>query len=813
MLHRPPANLSRLFRMVCALVLAAALLPDVYAARAEPLPETAEFGFTVPEQLPYGATGGAAAWGDYDNDGDLDAVINGIGTNEVPVSLLLQNNDGKLEQVPSGLPGVESSSLAWGDFDRDGDLDLLVTGQTGFSAGQVQSISRVYVNDGGVFSDLEAGLPGVYRGAGEWADFDNDGDLDILITGYSAGNQPITRLYRNNLCAAGMCGEQPDPFFSEVNAGLPGLGDSSAAWGDVDLDGDMDLVLIGKDAPGAEGSPHAHLFRNDAVKFAARPPYDDNLESDLMVGVIIRNNILSGAVWDGSDEAPGPDGCECSPLFTEMPAGLPALWEGSASWADVDGDGDLDLLLAGNTAPGLDRSPLTRFFRNQGLTDEGQLILDDLGGSGLPDLWHTALSWADFDNDGDIDLLINGLAADQQVTGVYQNDGSGLFTDFGAGLPVGFEIIPAWGDVNNDLTLDLLLTGLELETPDESKHYYRTLVFTTVIGPKNTPPAPPESLTACWDGTNTLALEWSGAADAETPPDLLTYNLRFGSGPDSGSIIRDESDLLTGARLVTGAGTNLLRRGPVLLGLPWGMYSWSVQAVDGAFAAGPFSQPAEIPLGLVLAYQDYAQTGKSMPVLIDVLANDDTRQGELTIHRVSTPYNGQVAVQDGQVLYTPNPDFHGYDSFTYAVRSPSGYCTLAKAVVKVEKKGQPPCLNPIPDQFLTWRFGENTVQLTDLFSGEPGGPLTITATTDNPDLIQQITIRLLPDGTVEVNFNLPPEAVTGEATIILSVEDGLEDSSEPVQTEFKVYIEDAAQPVEPEPGEPDHTLFLPAVGK
>lgn len=810
--HRPPAKLYRLLRMVCALVLAAALLPGVYTASAEPL-ETAEFGFTVPDQLPYGAAGGAAAWGDYDNDGDLDAVINGIGNGEVPVSLLLQNNDGKLEQVPSGLPGVESSSLAWGDFDRDGDLDLLVTGQTGFSAGQVQSISRVYVNEGGAFSDLGAGLPGVYRGAGEWADFDNDGDLDILITGYSAGDQPITRLFRNNLCAGGACSQQPDPFFSEVDAGLPGLGDSSAAWGDVDLDGDLDLVLIGKDAPGADGSPHAYLFRNNSVKFSARPPYDDDDESDLMVGVIINNNFISGAVWGGSDDGRGQDGCEDdSPLFTELPANLPALWEGSASWADVDGDGDLDLLLAGNTAPGLDRAPLTRFFRNQGLTDEGLLILDNLGGSGLPDLWHTALSWADFDNDGDLDLLINGLAADHQVTGVYQNDGSGFFTDFGAGLPVGFEIIPAWGDVNNDLKLDLLLTGLELETPDESQHHYRTLVFTTTIGPENTPPAPPDALTACWDGANTLALEWSGAADAETPPGLLTYNLRFGTGPESGDIIRDESDLLTGARLVTGAGSSLLRRGPVLVGLPEGTYYWSVQAVDSAFAAGPFSQTAEIPLGVKLAHKDHAQTQKGEPVLIDVLANDETGHGDLTIYRVSNPHNGQAAVQDGQILYTPNPDFSGYDSFTYAVRSPSGYCTLAKAVVKVEKKRQPPCFKPIPDHFLTWRYGEYTIQLTDLFSGEPGGPLTITATTDNPDLIREITITLLPDGTVEVNFSLPPEPAAGEATIILSAGDGAEDGADPPQTGFKVIIDDAAQPVDPG-DELDHSLFLPAVGK
>jgi len=54
------------------------------------------------------------------------------------------------------LPGVGSSSVAWGDYDNDGDLDILLTGYS--TSG---SIARVYRNDGGSFTDISAGLPGV----------------------------------------------------------------------------------------------------------------------------------------------------------------------------------------------------------------------------------------------------------------------------------------------------------------------------------------------------------------------------------------------------------------------------------------------------------------------------------------------------------------------------------------------------------------------------------------------------------------------------------------------------------------------------
>ena len=88
------------------------------------------------------------------------------------------------------LTGVNNSSVAWGDYDDDGDLDILLTGYDGSNT----LVAKVYRNDGGVFVDIGAGLTGVNYSSVAWGDYDNDGDLDILLTG----------LFRRRQCGHGL---------------------------------------------------------------------------------------------------------------------------------------------------------------------------------------------------------------------------------------------------------------------------------------------------------------------------------------------------------------------------------------------------------------------------------------------------------------------------------------------------------------------------------------------------------------------------------------------------------------------------------
>ncbi|MFC1547220.1 FG-GAP-like repeat-containing protein, partial [Candidatus Neomarinimicrobiota bacterium] len=195
-----------------------------------------------------GATSVGGAWGDYDNDGYLDLfVANCCGGNDN--FLYTNNGDGTFTQETSGplVTGTYGASdihgATWGDYDSDGDLDIFIANWGG---------NYLYDNNGdGTFSSASAGpvnTDGGYSYGGTWGDYDNDGDLDLFVANYSGDNF----LYNNN----------GDGSFTRITTGLIVTGGYFAlgsAWEDADNDGDLDLFMP------TNGSNQLHMNNGDGT--------------------------------------------------------------------------------------------------------------------------------------------------------------------------------------------------------------------------------------------------------------------------------------------------------------------------------------------------------------------------------------------------------------------------------------------------------------------------------------------------------------------------------------------------------------------
>lgn len=193
---------------------------------------------------------GSAEWADYDNDGFNDLIIAGSTSDASYITKIYRNtgNNNFTEQTGITISGTSGSTIDWGDYDNDGFLDFIITGFNLFTP-----ITKIYRNMGtnGFSEQTSITLPQVNNGSAKWGDYDNDGDLDILLTGYTGFyKSAVTMIFKNN-------GDRT--FTEDQSSIMPRLGASSGTWGDYDKDGDLDIVLTGNLPDGAVSK----IYRND----------------------------------------------------------------------------------------------------------------------------------------------------------------------------------------------------------------------------------------------------------------------------------------------------------------------------------------------------------------------------------------------------------------------------------------------------------------------------------------------------------------------------------------------------------------------
>src|SRR5687767_2804768 len=298
--------------------------------------------FEAPQNRPLIASAyNGNAWGDFNNDGLVDFVSAGN------VSIIVRNRGDSWAFVNAGLPHAADGSVGWADFNNDNQLDLLLSGWRYPDFGT--AFLRIYRNLGnGTFSNSNAELPIIARSATAWADYNNDGKLDIILTGLDSRTNAVTQLWRNS----------GNGFVLESTP-FPNVAYGAVGWGDYDNDGWVDLLLTGA------------MISNRV-----------NLEPSPVVSQIWRNT--------GNG-------------FVKIDADLPGVsgWNNrsAVAWGDYNADGLLDFALAGTTN-GAPSGAIAQIWKNSG----NGFVLEP--NARLTPVFDGSLAWGDYDNDGRLDLLL-----------------------------------------------------------------------------------------------------------------------------------------------------------------------------------------------------------------------------------------------------------------------------------------------------------------------------------------------------------------------------------------------------------------------
>lgn len=228
-----------------------------------------------------------------------------------------------------------------------------------------------------------------------FADVDSDNDLDVLIV--SSSFPPIANLYIND--GTGV-------FTEDTNVPFTGVEDGAAAFLDVDDDNDLDVIICGGQIGAA--SP-TKLYLNDGF-----------------------------GNFSQLSETPFMDVNNCA-----------------IDYADVDGDDDLDILIAGQASNGgFGYIHLSKLYLNDGFGNYTEVADTPFVGAS-----YGTVSFVDIDNDNDQDVLITGYNGTQFLTNLYENDGNGAFSSVAHPFPNVAVSSVGFADIDGDSDLDVLVTG------------------------------------------------------------------------------------------------------------------------------------------------------------------------------------------------------------------------------------------------------------------------------------------------------------------------------------------------------------------
>ena len=649
------------------------------------------------------------------------------------------------ENGPEPFPLLFRAAEAWGDFNNDGYLDLLMFGAyqkyfefdedgepipnidedgnelpltynvRGLSGGNITSDSwqginctRLYKNNGdGTFTQVPHPFPHLCRGGIAWLDYDNDGNLDVIMLGQTVDGR-YTGIFRN---------QGADNDFAFVDE-LPGEFENLHVEGDIrpsrviavadyDNDGWVDVLLNGRSDTPNEGGRTVSLYRNLEGQGFQKMEYLVDGERPL-----IRHNGGSIAWGDFNNDgfldlitfgylAGGDQKTDVYPEIADIPGGavllyknngdgtfsfpdiFPAGEDGEIAFGDFNNNGYLDFIF-GNYSwwPSPWNGWQSFIYMNNG---DGTFEAFNHEAAGIRGDQGISLALGDVNNDGYEDIVNN---KGYQAAVFFNNEGELPFVrqNFVFAQTEGTNNLRAGAislvDIDNNGALDIFANGRNGSDNEDAdggigitlmySHLWKNDLDEAEGIPFNQPPSAPSNLQATVDADGFTVFTWDPATDDLTPQIALRYNLYVKQGDVISMVL--PADLTTGRLKVNDALAPIMGTTYKMWGLD-GEYEWGVQAIDNGKMGGKFA----------VAGQENSIRMIDNKIAVNVVG----KKGAIEL-RSTSALQGTVSVYSisGMNLYTQTGQINGATvdlpaSGVYIVKvaSPQGI-SVQKVVVK-----------------------------------------------------------------------------------------------------------------------------------
>ncbi|MDH5604178.1 MAG: VCBS repeat-containing protein, partial [Cyclobacteriaceae bacterium] len=559
----------------------------------------------------------------------------------------------------------KSKASCWIDYNNDGYLDLFLSGQT--STGDI--ITDLYINNAGTgFTATGTLFTPVYNGSSIPKDFNADGLIDLLISGTDETGHIVTKLYINE---AGM-------FIPRMT--LESLTSGGIVSDDFNHDGREDILVYGIGLLNQKRTVMLEGTKNGFKEIASFiAPFSHGKAFTLDINNDGWQDIITMGISQYGIKATFQYLNQGNFVFEKSPSTLPPVSLSTVATGDVNGDALDDILLSGL---GTMEDRITSLYTQSppGQFQDQQIV--------LPQLINGKVDLLDYDGDGYLDLLVTGIDdATIYKTTLVRNLSDGTF----AASPHPFPdvslgtVLP--GDFDGDGDTDILFTGFTYTGPV-------TTLYTNNASTLNAPPAGPANLHVM-TSHDTAFFTWDPSADDLTPYTSLTYQLLVYQ--QDSLILSSNSIIQNGKRSIHGGGGQGHGTNFSLTSLKEGTYQWKVQAIDASNNASPFTTGPDFTICHV------PNLGSDIFVCpFEEVALSNYDHGSKTWYSL---LNGLISSNTDQITYTAHQD----DTLVLEIIKPLGCIVYDTLVIHVQ---------PLPEAVLTGKSILCEGDTSTLFTGD-----------------------------------------------------------------------------------------------